>query len=221
MEEGGGESGSMGRGVSACFHRLFGQRCVTDACKASGSSVCRDAIRSNSQRRNSCMDWRCNAARAAISSRTSSGTPLMVFGSGANALCHPKQCSERNLPCCPRAPGTWPLSNRRMGHSAKEIPGRILGEVNGVALQVSLQQEALQPAHQGGCPACQCAIRKMRALTALHRLATGQSGRWLLPVARRLPGRLLLPSSGRRSGHQWEDCSQSRLERSSPDSPSD
>ena len=39
----------------------------------------REAIRSNSQRRNSCMDWRCNAARAASSSRTSSGTPLMVI----------------------------------------------------------------------------------------------------------------------------------------------
>ena len=40
------------------------------------------------------MDWRCNAARAAISSRTSSGTPLMVICTGMNALCHQTQYSE-------------------------------------------------------------------------------------------------------------------------------
>ena len=38
----------------------------------------RDTIRSNSQRRNSCMDWRCSAARAARRSRTASGTPRIV-----------------------------------------------------------------------------------------------------------------------------------------------
>ena len=54
----------------------------------------RDAIRSNSQRRNSCMDWRCTAARAASSSRTSWGTPLMVICTDMNALCHRKQRYE-------------------------------------------------------------------------------------------------------------------------------
>ncbi len=39
----------------------------------------REAIRSNSPRKNSCMDWRLRAARAASSSRTSSGTPLIVI----------------------------------------------------------------------------------------------------------------------------------------------
>ena len=39
----------------------------------------REAMRSSSLRRNSCMDWRCNAARAASSSRTSSGTLLIVI----------------------------------------------------------------------------------------------------------------------------------------------
>ena len=43
------------------------------------------------------MDWCCNAARAAISSRTSSGTPLMVICTGMNALCHQKQYSESNV----------------------------------------------------------------------------------------------------------------------------
>ena len=45
-----------------------------------------DAIRSSSQRRNSCMDWRWSAARSASSSRTSSGTPLMVICTAMNAL---------------------------------------------------------------------------------------------------------------------------------------
>ena len=43
------------------------------------------------------MDWRCNAARAAISSRTSSGTSLMVICTGMNALCHQTQYSESNV----------------------------------------------------------------------------------------------------------------------------
>ena len=34
------------------------------------------------------MDWRCNAARAASSSRTSSGTPRIVNCTDMKALCH-------------------------------------------------------------------------------------------------------------------------------------
>ena len=44
------------------------------------------------------MDWRCNAARAAISSRTSVGTSLMVICTDMTALCHQRQrlaCSLR------------------------------------------------------------------------------------------------------------------------------
>jgi len=47
----------------------------------------REAIRSSSPRRNSCMDWRCSAARAASSSRTSSGTPLTVICTGMLSFC--------------------------------------------------------------------------------------------------------------------------------------
>ena len=46
----------------------------------------REAIRSNSSRRNACMDWRCRAARTANASRTSSGTSLMVICTGIIAL---------------------------------------------------------------------------------------------------------------------------------------
>ena len=58
----------------------------------------REAIRSNSQRRNSCMDWRCNAARAASSSRTFWGTPRMVICTDMNALCHRRQRSASSRP---------------------------------------------------------------------------------------------------------------------------
>ena len=58
----------------------------------------REAIRSNSQRRNSCMDWRCSAARAASSSRTFWGTPRMVICTDMNALCHRRQRSASSNP---------------------------------------------------------------------------------------------------------------------------
>jgi len=48
----------------------------------------RAAIRSSSARKNFCMDWRWRAARAASSSRTSSGTFLIVICTGMTALCH-------------------------------------------------------------------------------------------------------------------------------------
>ena len=44
------------------------------------------------------MDWRCNAARAASSSRTSWGTPLMVICTDMNALCHRRQRSASSSP---------------------------------------------------------------------------------------------------------------------------
>ena len=44
------------------------------------------------------MDWRCNAARAASSSRTSWGTPLMVICIGMNALCHRRQHPASSSP---------------------------------------------------------------------------------------------------------------------------
>ena len=47
------------------------------------------------------MDWRCNAARAASSSRTSWGTPLMVICTGMNALCHRRQRPASSLPSLP------------------------------------------------------------------------------------------------------------------------
>ena len=40
------------------------------------------------------MDWRCKAARAASSSRTARGTPLMVICTLMNALCHHRKCFE-------------------------------------------------------------------------------------------------------------------------------
>ena len=39
------------------------------------------------------MDWRCNAARAASSSRTASGTPRIVICTDMNAVCQSKQHS--------------------------------------------------------------------------------------------------------------------------------
>lgn len=48
----------------------------------------REAIRSSSARKNFCMDWRWRAARTASSSRTSSGTFLIVICTGMTALCH-------------------------------------------------------------------------------------------------------------------------------------
>ena len=48
------------------------------------------------------MDWRCNAARAASSSRTSWGTPLIVICTDMNALCHRRQRPASSSP--PRPP---------------------------------------------------------------------------------------------------------------------
>ena len=56
----------------------------------------REAIRSSAPRRNSCMDWRSSAARAASRSRRSSETPLMVIRTGMGALCHPGRCAARS-----------------------------------------------------------------------------------------------------------------------------
>ena len=69
-------------------------------------------MRSNSPRKNSCIDWRWSAASAASSSRTSSGTFLIVICTGMTALCQhqtttpipPPLPPENHLPLTTPAP---------------------------------------------------------------------------------------------------------------------